>query len=53
MMSLKSPLILMALGLFLTAVIILATGMGFLAIAPLEVIQVLWGKMVRATIGAG
>ncbi len=51
-MSLKSPLILMALGLFLAAVIILATGMGFLAIAPLEVIQVLWAKMVGANIAS-
>ncbi len=51
-MSLKSPLILTALGLFLAAVIILATGMGFLAIAPLEVIQVLWAKMVGANIAS-
>jgi iron complex transport system permease protein len=43
-MSSKSPLTLIALALFLVAAIILATGMGFLAIAPLEVIQVLWAK---------
>jgi iron complex transport system permease protein len=35
----------MLLGLFLAAAIILATGMGFLAITPLEVIQVLWAKV--------
>ena len=35
----------MLLGLFLAAAIILATGMGFLAITPLEVIQVLWAKI--------
>ena len=44
-MSSKPPLILMLLGLFLAAAIILATGMGFLAITPLEVIQVLWAKI--------
>jgi iron complex transport system permease protein len=43
-MSAKPPLTLISLGLLLAAAIILATGMGFLAIAPLEVIQVLWAK---------
>ena len=43
-MSVKPPLTLISLGLLLAAAIILATGMGFLAIAPLEVIQVLWAK---------
>jgi len=44
-MSPKPPLILMLLGLILAAAIILATGMGFLAITPLEVIQILWAKV--------
>lgn len=44
-MSSKPPLILILLGLFLVVAIILATGMGFLAITPLEVIQVLWAKV--------
>ncbi|MBU0664902.1 MAG: iron ABC transporter permease [Proteobacteria bacterium] len=44
-MSSKSPFILMSLALFLVLAIILATGMGFLAIAPLEVIQVVWAKV--------
>ncbi|MDD3813936.1 MAG: iron ABC transporter permease [Desulfocapsaceae bacterium] len=52
-MSSKSPLILMSLALFLALAIILATGMGFLAIAPLEVIQVVWAKVRGAGLAAG
>ena len=44
-MSPKPPLTLIALGLFLAAAIILATGMGFLAITPLEVIRVVWAQV--------
>lgn len=44
-MSPKSPLIMTSLGLILILAIILATGMGFLAIAPGEVIRVLWAQM--------
>ncbi len=51
-MSPKPPLVLTLLGLFLAAAIILATGMGFLAIAPLEVIQVLWAKASGVGLGA-
>lgn len=47
-MALKSSLTLMLLALLLAVVIILATGMGFLAIAPLEVVQVLWAKACGA-----
>jgi iron complex transport system permease protein len=50
-MTLKPPLILMSLALFLAVAIVLATGMGFLAIAPLEVIQVLWAKALGVGIG--
>jgi iron complex transport system permease protein len=50
-MTLKPPLILMSLTLFLAVAIVLATGMGFLAIAPLEVIQILWAKALGVGIG--
>ena len=51
-MASKPPLTLILLGLFLVAAIILATGMGFLAITPLEVIQVLWARVSGAGIAA-
>lgn len=41
----KPLLILILLGLFLAAAIIVATGMGFLVITPLEVLQILGAKV--------
>ncbi len=41
----KPSLILILLGLFLAAAIIVATGMGFLVITPLEVLQILGAKV--------
>lgn len=51
-MSSKPPLVLIFLGLFLAAAIILATGMGYLSITALEVIQVLWAKITGSGIVA-
>ena len=45
-MTISRPLLfIVLLFLFLCAAIVLATGMGFLKIAPLEVIQILWSQL--------
>ncbi len=48
----KPLLILILLGLFLAAAIILATGMGFLVITPLEVLHILGAKVSGTAVGA-
>lgn len=48
-MSAKPPFTLLSLALILILAIILATGMGFISIAPAEVIRVLWIKACGGT----
>jgi iron complex transport system permease protein len=48
----KPLLILILLGLFLAAAIIMATGMGFLVITPLEVLHILGAKVSGTAVGA-
>lgn len=51
-MTSPRPILLIAILLLtLCAAIILATGMGFLQIAPLEVIKILWSQLSHQTIG--